>query len=107
MSEISVEEVKAKLDRGDAVHLLDIRESAEVEICALPGAEHIPMMELFTGVKRTEAESTSEIVVYCHHGIRSFEAAQYLRMQGYAHARSMAGGIAAWADRVDPTMTSY
>ena len=107
MIEISVREVKAKLDAGEAVHLLDVRELQELEICGLPGAEHIPMMSLFTGVRKTTAASDDEIVVFCHVGVRSFEAANYLRMQGFRNAKSMAGGVDAWAREVDPSMTRY
>ena len=107
MIEIQVEEVKRRLDAGEKLHLLDVREAEEVEICALPGAEHIPMLDLFLGTARTAAPAGAEIVVYCHHGIRSFEAAQMLRMQGFSKARSMAGGIEAWASRFDPTMARY
>ncbi len=107
MIEITVEEVKRRLDGGEALHLLDVREAEEVSICALPGAEHIPMLDLFLGTSKTAAPPGSEIVVYCHHGIRSFEAAQLLRRQGYLRARSMAGGIEAWAARFDPTMARY
>ncbi len=107
MIEISVEEVKRRLDGGEALHLLDVREPEEVEICALPGSEHIPMLDLFLGTAKTAAPPGTEVVVYCHHGIRSYEAAQLLRMQGFSKARSMAGGIEAWAARFDPTMARY
>jgi rhodanese-related sulfurtransferase len=105
--EIGVKEVKAKLDAGEPVHLLDVREHQELEICSLPGAEHIPMMSLFTGIRKTTAGPDAEIVVFCHVGVRSFEAANYLRMQGFKNARSMAGGVDAWAREVDPSMARY
>jgi len=107
MVEITVDEVKRRLDAGEPLHLLDVREAEEVSICALPGAEHIPMLDLFLGTSKTAAPPGTEIVVYCHHGIRSFEAAQLLRMQGFANARSMAGGIEAWAARFAPEMPRY
>jgi adenylyltransferase/sulfurtransferase len=107
MLEIGVEEVKSRLDRGDRLHLIDVREPQEIAICALEGAERIPMMSLFAGLQQTEADPGAEIVVYCHTGIRSLEAARYLRMQGYPGALSMAGGIDAWAVRIDPAMARY
>ena len=107
MIEITVKEVKAKLDAGEPVHLLDVREHQELEICSLPGAEHIPMMSLFTGIRKTSAAPDDEIVVFCHVGVRSFEAANFLRMQGYNNARSMAGGVEAWAQEIDPSMPRY
>ena len=107
MLEITVAEVKEKLDAGEPVHLLDVREPEEIAICSLPGAESIPMMQLFTGLKRTEAAPDSLIVVLCHHGVRSLEATRLLQMQGFANVKSMAGGIDAWAEQIDPAMTRY
>jgi rhodanese-related sulfurtransferase len=107
MLEIGVDEVREKLERGEAVHLLDVREPAEVAICALPGAEHIPMLPLFLGTRRPSAAPDAQIVVFCHTGQRSYEAAQLLRAQGFPKARSMAGGIDAWAVVVDPSMPRY
>ena len=107
MTEITVQEVKAKLDAGEPVHLVDVREQQEVALCALPDSEHIPMMSLFLGVKKTAAAQDAEIVVYCHHGIRSLEAMQFLKTQGFENVKSMAGGIEAWATTVEPGMTRY
>ncbi len=105
--EISVIDAKAKIDRGDPVHLIDVREHEEIAICRIEGAEHIPMMELFTGATRTTAAKDDEIVVYCHTGVRSMEAAMYLTHHGFANVRSLAGGVDAWATEVDPTMARY
>jgi rhodanese-related sulfurtransferase len=107
MLEITPEEVKAKLDAGEALHLLDVRERHELEICALEGAEHIPMMSLFLGLKKTVAAQDAEIVVLCHTGIRSLEAAQFLKMQGFENAKSLAGGIDAWAVSIDSSLARY
>jgi len=107
MLEITVKEVKMRLDAGDEVFLLDVRESEELSICCLAGAEHIPMLQLFTGLQKPAAPQGSEIIVFCHHGIRSLEAAQFLRLNGYETARSMAGGIEQWAVAIDPDMTRY
>jgi adenylyltransferase/sulfurtransferase len=105
--EISVEELKDELDRGEPVHLLDVREPAELEICRLDGAEHIPMLELFAGLRSPAAEPGARVVVFCHVGERSLEAAKFLRRHGFASARSLAGGIDAWAARFDPSMARY
>jgi rhodanese-related sulfurtransferase len=107
MLETTVQQVKAKLDAGDAVHLLDVREGHEVAICTLSGAEHIPMMPLFLGMKKTAAARDAEIVVYCHHGIRSLEAAKFLQMEGFENVKSMSGGIEEWATAIDPSMARY
>lgn len=105
--ELSVEEVKARLDAGGPLVLIDVRQHEEVAICALDGAQHIPMMTLFTGIRRPDASPGDEIVVYCHTGVRSLEAASFLRMQGFRNAVSMAGGIDRWAQVVDPGMARY
>lgn len=107
MLEIGVEEVKRKLDAGEPIHLLDVREPEEIALCAFPGAEHIPMMQLFLGIQRTTAEQGAEVVIVCHHGIRSLEAAQFLRRQGFEKALSMAGGVEAWSQRIDPGLPRY
>jgi len=105
--EIDALELKAKLDRGEKPRLVDVREPMELAICRIEGAEHIPMMQLFLGVKAPSAKKDEEIVVFCHHGIRSLEAASYLRGKGFARARSLAGGIDAWAAQVDPDLRRY
>ena len=107
MLEISVQDLKAKIDAGESVHLLDVREQQELAICALDGAEHIPMMSLFLGLKKTAAAQDAEVVVFCHTGVRSLEAAQFLRMQGFEDAKSLAGGIDAWAVAIDPSLARY
>jgi rhodanese-related sulfurtransferase len=105
--EIDVLEVKARLDRGEKLHLVDVREPVELAICRIEGSEHIPMMQLFLGIKAPSAGKDEEIVAFCHHGMRSFEAASYLRGKGFTRARSMAGGIDAWAARIDPSLRRY
>ncbi|MHC4342383.1 MAG: rhodanese-like domain-containing protein [Planctomycetota bacterium] len=107
MLEISVEEVHRRVEAGEPLHLLDVRELDEVSICGLPGAEHISMLELFGGLRQTSAPKEAEIVIFCHTGQRSYEAARYLRLQGYPNAFSMAGGIDAWSVRIDPGVVRY
>ena len=107
MLEITVEEVRRRQEAGEPLHLLDVREPEELSICGLPDAEHISMLELFGGLKRTSAPQDAEIIVFCHTGERSLEAARYLRLQGYPGALSMAGGIDAWAVRIDPSVARY
>ena len=106
--EITATELRAKLAHEDrAVHLLDVREEDELAVCRLNGAQHIPMLQLFAGLQAPRAEPQTEVVVFCHHGERSLEAARYLRLNGFARARSLAGGLEAWANDVDPSMPRY
>jgi rhodanese-related sulfurtransferase len=107
MQEMSVQELKSALKNGVGIHLLDVREADEVQICALPDAEHIPMLQLFSGMEKPTAELDSPIVVYCHHGPRSIEAASFLHAQGYTNVRSLHGGIDAWAQVIEPKMRRY
>ena len=107
MVEIGVEELKRRQDEGEKIHLLDVREDEELRICRLPGAEHIPMLYLFAGLKEPAAPKEAELVVVCHHGLRSLDAARFLRMSGWSRARSLSGGIDAWAANYDPAMARY
>ena len=76
----------------------------EFQINRLPGAVLIPLGDLPRALG--ELDGTRDLVVYCHHGIRSVRAVEFLRAAGF-RARNLAGGIAAWIDQVDPTMVRY
>ena len=102
--EITPEELKRRLDNGRAPALLDVREPWEHELCALPGARLVPMDQL--GVRLDELDAGREVVVYCHHGLRSAAAVEWLRRQGIP-ALNLRGGIDAWTRRVDPTLRRY
>ncbi len=103
-AEITPEALKARLDTGDAPAILDIREPWEHAICALPGARLIPMEEL--AFRADELDPERETVVYCHHGIRSAAAVEWLRQLGFP-AVNLRGGIDAWALAVDPALRRY
>lgn len=98
-------ELAAYLRAGHTPQLLDVREPWEWERCHLPGATLIPMQELPARLK--ELDQTAEIIVICHHGVRSFHAARYLETAGFDKVVNLAGGMAAWADEVDPAMPRY
>jgi rhodanese-related sulfurtransferase len=100
--EISVEELAG---RTDPVSVLDVREPWEREICALEGSIAVPLPELPQRV--SELPRQGMLVVLCHHGVRSAHAARWLRASGFANAVNLAGGIDAWARRIDPTMGTY
>lgn len=103
--EISTPEVSAKLARGERFTLLDCRESEELEIASIDGAAHIPMHEIPN--RLDELSQKDEIIVFCHHGRRSFNVAGWLVSQGYSKAKSMRGGIEAWSAHVDPRVPRY
>ncbi|PKO94517.1 MAG: sulfurtransferase [Betaproteobacteria bacterium HGW-Betaproteobacteria-10] len=85
--------------------LLDVREPWEIEMCSLPGAQHIPMHLI--PMRCNELDPDQEIVVICHHGARSMQVALFLEGKGYAALHNLAGGVEAWATEVDPTMRRY
>ncbi len=106
--EISAADVKKKLDAGEAVVLLDCREPFEHAICHLPGAELIPMNTIPQRLADVERlTDRGELVVYCHHGMRSLNVANWLRQQGVENVRSMTGGIDAWSLQIDRLVPRY
>ena len=103
--EISVEELKALLDAGEELQLLDVREAWEHEAAALPGARLIPLMEL--PQRASELDKSKPVVAYCHVGGRSARATAFLRKSGFSRALNLAGGIDAWSERIDPSVPRY
>jgi len=103
---ITLTELKARLDRGEKIRLIDVREADERAIARLPKAELIPLSQ-FQQRATTELSPDEPLVLYCHHGMRSGRAQGYLKAQGYANVLNLTGGIDAWATQVDPTMKRY
>jgi sulfur-carrier protein adenylyltransferase/sulfurtransferase len=97
-------ELKRVLDAGGAPVLLDVREPMEYQINRLAGSVLIPLGDLPDNLEKLD--TTRDHVVYCHHGIRSIRAVEFLRAAG-VRARNLKGGIAAWIDAVEPTMARY
>ena len=102
--EIQVEELKRRLDAGEDVFVLDVREPHEYQICNI-GGHLIPLDDLPKRVH--ELDSSREIVAHCRSGTRSAKAVNFLRQAGFRKVRNLSGGILAWADRVDPKMPKY
>jgi adenylyltransferase/sulfurtransferase len=103
--EVTVEELKARLDRGEGVFILDVRNPEEFQICRIPGSTLVPLPAL--GARFRELSPDREMVVHCKSGMRSAKAVQFLREQGYTKVRNLRGGILAWADKIDPAMPRY
>jgi rhodanese-related sulfurtransferase len=103
--ELSVRDLKARLDAGDAPVVLDVREAEELAIARLPFALHIPMHDV--PARLSELDPEQEIVVVCHHGMRSAHVAGFLEQQGFTRVRNLAGGIDAWSLFVDPDLPRY
>jgi adenylyltransferase/sulfurtransferase len=104
--QISVEALKRKLDAKEDVFVLDVREPHEVPIANI-GAPLIPVGELEKRVGELAAMKGREIVVHCRSGARSQKAALILKNAGFTHVENLAGGILAWADKIDPKMAKY
>src|SRR2546429_2502402 len=102
--EIQVEELKRRLDAKDDLFVLDVREPHEYQICNINGYL-IPLADLAKRVH--ELDSSREIVAHCRSGARSAKAVDFLRQAGFKKGHNLAGGILAWADRVDPKMPKY
>ncbi len=98
-------ELKARLDRGDRLLIVDVREPQEYKICRLPGSKLIPLGELPRRLQ--ELDSADEIVVHCRSGQRSAKAVKLLQQAGFRKVRNLRGGILAWSDQVDPSVPKY
>ena len=105
MDEITPQDLKARLDGNDRPVLVDVRDDWETKLCRLDNALHIPMEEL--EFRTDELNPADDIVVYCHHGVRSAAVADYLRRLGFTRVRNLSGGLDAWARAVEPTMRRY
>ena len=85
--------------------VVDVREPWEHAICHLETAQLLPMQEITS--RWQELPRDRDIVVLCHHGMRSLQVADFLHAQGYTRLYNLSGGIAAWADEVEPSMAQY
>jgi rhodanese-related sulfurtransferase len=103
--EISPRELKERLDRGDNILLVDVREPHEYAICQIAGAKLIPMGSIPANLQKLDTDE--DVVCYCHHGMRSLDVANWLCAQGIKSAKSMAGGIDRWSIEIDPTVPRY
>ena len=102
--EIQPEELKRRLVAGEDIYILDVREPHEYQICNI-GGHLIPLGDLPKRI--SELDSSREIVVHCKMGGRSAKAVEFLRQSGFSRASNLAGGILAWADKVDSSLPKY
>lgn len=103
--EISVQELKQRLDNNDLLTLLDVREEHEIQISSLPGIVHIPMGEIPDRV--SELNSADEIIVICRSGGRSGKITEFLQSIGFRKVKNLVGGMNAYAKEVDPSLPTY
>jgi rhodanese-related sulfurtransferase len=105
--ETDCQAVQEKQQAGAVFLLLDCRKQDEWDHVHIAGATLVPMSEIAGRLGELQEHRGGEVVVYCHHGGRSLRVARFLREQGFAKAQSMAGGIDAWAEIIDPSLPRY
>jgi len=103
--EITSAELKKRLDAGEKLLLIDVREPWEHEICRIEGAKLIPMNTIPANLQSLDVEEA--VICYCHHGMRSLDVAVWLQRQGVESAKSLAGGIDKWSAEIDPKVPRY
>ena len=102
--EISPSETASLLEENKA-RLIDVREPWEFDVCHIEGAKLIPMGQIPANIQSLDVDE--DVVCYCHHGMRSLDVAVWLRNQGVASAKSLAGGIERWSVEIDPKVPRY
>jgi adenylyltransferase/sulfurtransferase len=104
-TELTSLELKQRLDRGDKLTIVDVREPNELQINRIPGSLHIPLGDI--PKRYNELDPDAELVMQCKSGVRSGKAADFLRSVGFKHVLNLKGGILDWIDKVDPSQPKY
>ena len=104
MKEVTVSELKKMKDEGADFQLIDVREEHEIEICSI-GGEHIPMGDVMDNLNRISKDR--QVIIHCRSGARSGAICQALNTEGYTNIYNLKGGIIAWANEIDPSLTKY
>jgi rhodanese-related sulfurtransferase len=106
--EVAPQTVRQRIEAGEKVAFIDVREPGEFQQARIEGAELIPMRTVPAQLQHLEALSDdANLVVYCHHGVRSLQVVNWLREQGITSCQSMIGGIDRWSREVDPNVPRY
>jgi rhodanese-related sulfurtransferase len=100
-------ELADRLRASNPPRLLDVRQAEEHAFVALPNSTLLPLGELMSRVDEIEEWKDAEVVVYCHHGIRSANAVAQLRAAGFSNVHNLSGGIDRWTTEVDPSLPRY
>jgi len=107
ISECSAADYAARLEAGEAMTLLDVRERNEIETARIEGALWIPLGDLEERIGELDSLREKTLVVHCHHGVRSLKAIRILLAQGFSMVENLDGGIEAWSLTVDPSVPRY
>ena len=102
---ITPKELKTRLDKGDKLVLMDVREPWEFALAKLDGSVLMPLATLPQSLDKLDRQA--EIIAYCHHGMRSADATGFLLQQGFSNVKNRIGGIDAWSAQVDPSVPRY
>ena len=102
---ITPRELKDRLDKGDHIFILDVREPWENSLAKIEGAVLIPLGSLPHSLDKLDRNV--EIVAHCHLGMRSADATGFLLQQGFSNVKNLVGGIDAWSVQIDPTVPRY
>ena len=106
--ETTARDVKRRLDAGETLQLIDVREPFEHQIAHIANSELIPMNTVPASLQEIERKSDGgTLIVFCHHGVRSLNVVNWLRQQGVEECQSMSGGIDSWSAEVDPSVPRY
>ena len=103
--DIGPQELKRRLDAGETLTVLDVREPWEIKLASLPGTLNIPLNDVPARIG--ELDPHAELVVMCHAGGRSRRAAEFLSARGFTHVANLAGGIDGWSRDIDPDLPTY
>ena len=102
--QLTVKELKQRIDSGENLQLIDVREPWESKIAQI-GGKLIPQKEIPT--RPSEIDRDREVIVHCHSGVRSQRIAEFLAQAGYPRVANLAGGIQAWSEQIDPKVPKY
>ena len=106
-STITAKELKGKIDAGEDIIIVDVREPAEYEIVSIPGSVLIPKGDILSGAALARLPQDKQIVLHCKSGVRSAEALAALKDAGFANSVHVQGGVLAWVNQVDPSLPTY
>jgi rhodanese-related sulfurtransferase len=106
--EITPYDVKRRMDAGEKLTLIDVREPHERAVCSIAGSELVPMRTVPGALAELQSRAQdAPLIVFCHHGVRSLNVVSWLRQQGLENCQSMSGGIDAWSVEIDASVPRY
>ena len=105
--QLSVVDAHQMLSSENPPFLLDVRTPGEVQIASIPNAHVIPLQEIPYRYEEINSEKDGPMIIHCHHGMRSMQAAMFLQTKGFSKLYNLTGGIDAWSQSIDPSIARY